>query len=127
MVEIEQKAHAIAGQPFNLNSTRQLCDLLFDKLKLPVVKRTASGAPCSGIRPVQLGTAVKRNPATVASAKPKIISCPCQSSGAIAIGSTASPRSSSSQNGTANVAHSAESRKNGRNPADRIAGARVAR
>lgn len=34
-----------AGQPFNLNSPKQLGELLFDKLKLPMIKKTPSGAP----------------------------------------------------------------------------------
>ncbi len=43
--ELEGKAHEAAGQPFNLGSPKQIGELLFDKLKLPVVKKTASGAP----------------------------------------------------------------------------------
>ena len=45
MLEIEAKAHELAGQPFNLNSPRQIQELLFEKHKLPVVKKTPSGAP----------------------------------------------------------------------------------
>ncbi|UCF75302.1 MAG: DNA polymerase I [Betaproteobacteria bacterium] len=45
MTEIEAKAHEHAGQPFNLNSPKQIQELLFDKHKLPVVKKTPSGAP----------------------------------------------------------------------------------
>ncbi len=45
MMELEQAAYGQAGQPFNLGSPKQIGELLFDKLKLPVVKRTASGAP----------------------------------------------------------------------------------
>lgn len=45
MLELEQKAYEVAGQPFNLNSPKQLCEMLFDKLKLPVVKKTPSGTP----------------------------------------------------------------------------------
>ena len=43
--EIERAAHALAGQPFNLGSPKQLAELLFGKLGMPVVKKTASGAP----------------------------------------------------------------------------------
>lgn len=43
--ELEQQAYDIAGQPFNLNSPKQIGELLFDKLGLPVVKKTAGGAP----------------------------------------------------------------------------------
>ncbi len=45
MTEIEAKAHEHAGQPFNLNSPKQIQELLFEKQKLPVVKKTPSGAP----------------------------------------------------------------------------------
>nr|WP_198984381.1 DNA polymerase I [Herbaspirillum sp. ASV7] len=45
MLEIEQQAYELAGQPFNLNSPKQLGEILFGKLELPVVKKTASGAP----------------------------------------------------------------------------------
>ncbi|MBI2294654.1 MAG: DNA polymerase I, partial [Betaproteobacteria bacterium] len=45
MAEIEAKAHEQAAQPFNLNSPRQIQELLFEKQKLPVVKKTPSGAP----------------------------------------------------------------------------------
>jgi len=43
--EIEQDAFAIAGEPFNLNSTKQLQAILFDQLGLPVKKKTPKGAP----------------------------------------------------------------------------------
>jgi DNA polymerase I len=45
MMELEQRAYREAGQPFNLNSPKQICEILFDKLKIPVIKKTASGAP----------------------------------------------------------------------------------
>jgi DNA polymerase I len=45
MMEIEQEAYAVAGQPFNLNSPKQIQELLFDRDKLPVIKKTPSGAP----------------------------------------------------------------------------------
>ncbi|WP_061286708.1 DNA polymerase I [Herbaspirillum chlorophenolicum] len=45
MLEIEQQAYDLAGQPFNLNSPKQLGEILFGKLELPPVKKTASGAP----------------------------------------------------------------------------------
>ncbi|MEZ5649522.1 MAG: DNA polymerase I [Burkholderiaceae bacterium] len=43
MQAIELKAYEAAGQPFNLNSPKQLGEILFGKLALPVVKKTASG------------------------------------------------------------------------------------
>ncbi|MHB9118076.1 MAG: DNA polymerase I [Burkholderiales bacterium] len=45
IVGLEQQAYAAAGQPFNLNSPKQIQEILFDQLKLPVVKKTPSGAP----------------------------------------------------------------------------------
>ncbi len=45
MVALEQEAHALAGQPFNLGSPKQIGEILFTKLGLPVKKKTASGAP----------------------------------------------------------------------------------
>jgi DNA polymerase-1 len=41
---LEQEAYAIAGQPFNLGSPKQLGEIFFDKLGLPVIKKTATGA-----------------------------------------------------------------------------------
>jgi len=45
MVAAEQQAYEIAGQPFNLGSPKQIGEILFGRLGLPVKKRTASGAP----------------------------------------------------------------------------------
>ncbi|HTN67439.1 MAG TPA: DNA polymerase I, partial [Burkholderiaceae bacterium] len=45
MLEIEQQAYELAGQPFNLNSPKQIGEIFFDKLQLPVVKKTPSGTP----------------------------------------------------------------------------------
>ncbi len=45
MLSIEAQAHAVAGQPFNLNSPKQIQEILFEREKLPVVKKTPSGAP----------------------------------------------------------------------------------
>jgi DNA polymerase-1 len=45
LMEIEATAHVLAGQPFNLNSPKQLAEILFSKHGLPVVKKTASGTP----------------------------------------------------------------------------------
>ena len=41
---LEQEAYEIAGQPFNLGSPKQLGEIFFDKLGMPVVKKTATGA-----------------------------------------------------------------------------------
>ncbi len=45
MVALEREAHAIAGQPFNMGSPKQIGEILFGKLGLPVKKKTATGAP----------------------------------------------------------------------------------
>jgi DNA polymerase-1 len=44
IMQLEQEAYEIAGQPFNLASPKQLGEIFFDKLGLPVVKKTATGA-----------------------------------------------------------------------------------
>ncbi len=45
IVALEQQAHELAGQPFNLGSPKQIGEIFFTKLGLPVVKKTPSGAP----------------------------------------------------------------------------------
>jgi DNA polymerase-1 len=45
LIELEARAQDIAGQPFNLNSPKQIQDILFNQLQLPVKKKTPSGAP----------------------------------------------------------------------------------
>ena len=45
MMQLEREAHHLAGQPFNLGSPKQIGEILFTKLGLPVVKKTASGVP----------------------------------------------------------------------------------
>jgi len=45
MLLLEERAHLEAGQPFNMNSPKQIADILFGEKKLPVLKKTASGAP----------------------------------------------------------------------------------
>ena len=42
---LEQQAFDLAGQPFNLGSPKQLGEMLFGQMKLPVVKKTATGQP----------------------------------------------------------------------------------
>lgn len=43
--ELEEQAYILAEQPFNLASTKQLQEILFDKLGLPVIQKTPKGAP----------------------------------------------------------------------------------
>jgi DNA polymerase-1 len=45
MLALEQQAFQLAGGPFNLGSPRQLGEILFDRMKLPVMRKTATGQP----------------------------------------------------------------------------------
>jgi DNA polymerase-1 len=45
LVGLEAQAHELAGGPFNLASTKQLQEVLYEKLELPVLKKTPKGAP----------------------------------------------------------------------------------
>ena len=45
LAELETQAWELAGQQFNLASPKQLAEILFEKLEIPVVKKTAKGAP----------------------------------------------------------------------------------
>lgn len=45
IMALEQEAYELAGQPFNLGSPKQIGEVFFTKLGLPVVKKTPSGAP----------------------------------------------------------------------------------
>ncbi len=45
IMELEKEAFDLAGQEFNLASTKQLQEILFEKLNIPVLKKTPKGAP----------------------------------------------------------------------------------
>jgi len=45
VMALEQQAYQLAGQPFNLASPKQLGEVLFDKMKLPTLRKTATGQP----------------------------------------------------------------------------------
>lgn len=45
MVSAQKEAHEIAGQAFNLDSPKQLQEILFDKLGLPIIRKTPKGQP----------------------------------------------------------------------------------
>ncbi len=45
MLELEREAHTVAGQPFNLESPKQIHEVLYDKLGLPVLRKTPKGQP----------------------------------------------------------------------------------
>ncbi len=44
ILQLETEAYEMAGQPFNLGSPKQLGEIFFDKLGMPVIKKTATGA-----------------------------------------------------------------------------------
>jgi DNA polymerase-1 len=45
LLELEKRAYELAEQPFNMNSPKQVQEILFEKLGLPVKKKTPSGTP----------------------------------------------------------------------------------
>ena len=45
MVDLEKEAHDLAGGPFNLGSPKQLQEILFERLELPVIRKTPKGQP----------------------------------------------------------------------------------
>ena len=45
MVQTERQAHAVAGDPFNLSSPKQIQQIFFERLGLPVIKKTPKGQP----------------------------------------------------------------------------------
>ncbi len=45
ILELEQRAYELAGGPFNLGSPKQIGEIFFGRLQLPVIKKTPTGAP----------------------------------------------------------------------------------
>ena len=45
LLQLEQEAHDVAGQPFNLASPKQIQEILYDKLELPILAKTPKGQP----------------------------------------------------------------------------------
>jgi DNA polymerase I len=45
MHELEQQAYAVAGRPFNMGSPKQIGQIFFEELELPVISKTPKGAP----------------------------------------------------------------------------------
>ena len=45
LLALEGEIHVLAGQPFNIQSPKQIAEILFGQLQLPVIKKTPSGAP----------------------------------------------------------------------------------
>ena len=65
MLQLEAKAYEIAGQPFNLGSPKQIGEILFGRLGLPVKKKTATGAPSTDEEVLQELAADFPLPATI--------------------------------------------------------------
>jgi DNA polymerase I len=65
LLALEQQAYEIAGQPFNMGSPKQIGEILFGKLGLPVKKKTASGAPSTDEEVLQELAADYPLPATI--------------------------------------------------------------
>ena len=78
--------------------------------------RQSRGMPLTGNRPVQLGTAVRIKPVTVAAAKPNSISWRCQASTSIGPESGTMPSISRIDSGSPKAAQRPANRKNGRKP-----------
>jgi DNA polymerase I len=53
LVQLERKAYEIAGEEFNLGSPKQLAEILFEKQKLPVIKKTPGGTPSTAEETLQ--------------------------------------------------------------------------
>ncbi len=45
LAELEKQAYALAGEEFNMSSSKQVGEILFEKLELPIIKKTPKGAP----------------------------------------------------------------------------------
>ncbi|MCX8567327.1 MAG: DNA polymerase I [Glomeribacter sp. 1016415] len=45
LLQVEKEAHTLAGGPFNLSSPKQISEIFFERLQLPVIKKTPGGAP----------------------------------------------------------------------------------
>lgn len=48
IAQLEQQAYVIAGQPFNLSSPKQLQEILYEKLHLPILEKTPTGQAATG-------------------------------------------------------------------------------
>jgi len=53
LIQLERKAYEIAGEEFNLSSPKQLAEILFEKQKLPVIKKTPGGLPSTAEETLQ--------------------------------------------------------------------------
>lgn len=65
LTQLEQQAHQHAGQPFNLNSPKQLQHILFDQLNLPILHKTPKGQPSTNEDSLQDLTAHHPLPALI--------------------------------------------------------------
>lgn len=53
LIQLERKAYEIAGEEFNLGSPKQLAEILFEKQKLPIIKKTPGGTPSTAEETLQ--------------------------------------------------------------------------
>lgn len=53
LLELEQEVYQLAGSSFNMNSPKQLQEILFQKLKLPVLQKTPTGQPSTADQVLQ--------------------------------------------------------------------------
>jgi DNA polymerase-1 len=53
LATLERQVHQAAGEPFNINSTQQLREVLFERLRLPVMKKTPKGVPSTDASTLQ--------------------------------------------------------------------------
>ena len=86
-----------------------------------IANNIISGAPCSGLRPVQFGIAVNRKPAIAAATKPNSISCTCQETGSNAVGNAIVPSKTGSHSSIDSAPQNPAAKKNGRKPWSNIA------
>ncbi len=108
----EISAAAATTGPVQAEKTTAIRPAIQRRTRLP------SGHPCSGIRPVQLGMAVKRNPAIVAATYPNSSSWECHVTGVNAVGISIISWRTNSHPAIAITAQSPATRKKGRNPAE---------
>ena len=48
IAQLEQQAYQLAGQMFNLSSPKQLQEILYSQLNLPILEKTPTGQPATG-------------------------------------------------------------------------------
>ena len=65
MAKIEQEAYEAAGRPFNMASPKQIGQIFFEELELPVISKTPKGAPSTSIpASLKMSTSLSTSPLT---------------------------------------------------------------